>query len=88
MHRILLSVLTGLFLSLPWLGFPGWVLFFAFLPLFYLEKYFLKNNDQFHSISFWGHAFLAVFIWNGLTTWWIAYATVVGALMAITVIHF
>lgn len=81
--RILLSVLSGVLLSLAWLGFPGWILFFALLPLLYLDKFFVDNKKGFPGVSFWGHAFLAFFIWNILTTWWIAHATVAGAIMAI-----
>ena len=81
--RLLLSVFTGLLLSLAWLGFPGWMLFFAFFPLLMLDAYFIENKTTFKSIAFWGHAFLAALIWNGITTWWIAYATVVGAILAI-----
>jgi apolipoprotein N-acyltransferase len=81
--RLLLSALSGVLLSLPWLGFPGWLLFAAFLPLLVLDQFFLDNRSRFGSISFWGHAFLAFLIWNGLATWWILHATVVGAFLAI-----
>ena len=86
--RILLSVVSGLLLSLAWLGFPGWTLFFAFIPLLVLDGYLVYNKFAFRSVSFWGHSFLAFLIWNGLTTWWIAHATLVGALMAIVVNSF
>ncbi|NCB09508.1 MAG: apolipoprotein N-acyltransferase, partial [Bacteroidia bacterium] len=86
--RILLSVVSGLLLSLAWLGFPGWTLFFAFIPLLVLDRYLVDNKFAFRSVSFWGHSFLAFLIWNGLTTWWIAHATLVGALMAILVNSF
>lgn len=81
--RILLSVLSGVLLSLAWLGFPGWLLFVAFLPLLYLDYYFVQNKTQFRSVSIWGHTFLAFFIWNIATTWWIMHATLAGAIMAI-----
>jgi apolipoprotein N-acyltransferase len=81
--RYLLSVSTGVLLSLAWLGLPGWLLFAAFFPLLLLENFFVAKKSEFRSVSFWGHAFLAFLIWNGITTWWIAYATVAGALMAI-----
>ncbi len=87
-NRILLSVVSGLLLSLAWLGFPGWTLFFAFIPLLVLDGYLVDNKFAFRSVSFWGHSFLAFLIWNGLTTWWIAHATLVGALMAIVVNSF
>jgi apolipoprotein N-acyltransferase len=81
--RILLSALSGILLSLAWLGFPGWTLFVAFLPLFYLDYFFVQNKKEFRSVSIWGHAFLAFFIWNSITTWWIMHATLAGAVMAI-----
>ena len=67
--RILLSVLSGVLLSLAWLGFPGWVLFIAFLPLLYLDHFFVERKAEYKSVSIWGHAFLAFFIWNILTSW-------------------
>ena len=81
--RYSLSVLTGVLLSLSWLGFPGWVLFIAFIPLLLLENFFISKKNEFRGVSFWGHAFLAFLVWNGISTWWIAYATVAGAIMAI-----
>jgi len=81
-HRLLLSVLSGVLLSLAWLGFPGWTLFVAFIPLLYLDRFFVEKKKDFRSVSFWGHAFLAVIIWNVLTTFWVANATLAGALMA------
>ncbi len=81
--RLFLSTLTGILLSLPWLGFPGWVSFVAFIPLLFLDKYFVDNKTEFHSVTFWLYALWAFIIWNLITTWWIAYATVVGAALAI-----
>lgn len=82
-HRLLLSASSGFVLSLAWLGFPGWILFVAFLPLLYLDWFFTERKTEFAGGSFWGHAFLAVFIWNITTTWWIVHATATGALLAI-----
>jgi apolipoprotein N-acyltransferase len=81
--RIFLSILSGILLSIAWLGLPGWTLFVAFLPLLYLDYYFVQNKKEFRSVSIWGHAFLAFFIWNIITTWWIMHATLAGAVMAI-----
>jgi len=82
-NRILISVLSGVLLSLAWLGFPGWVLFFSFLPLLYLDHFFVVRKSEFRSVSFWNHAFIAFLIWNILTTWWIVHATAAGVVMAI-----
>ena len=82
-HRLLLSLIAGVLLSLPWLGLPGWILFIAWLPLLAIDKFFVETKENYGSVSFWGHAFITVFIWNLLTTWWIMHATFVGAAMAI-----
>lgn len=81
--RYLFSLLSGIFLSLPWLGFPSWILFFALLPLFLVENYFAENQQQYKSVSLWGHAFLSFLLWNSLTTWWICNATKIGVILAI-----
>jgi apolipoprotein N-acyltransferase len=82
-YRIILSVASGILLSLAWLRFPGWTLFFAFFPLLLLEHYFVQNRKDFRVVSFWGHALLTFLVWNSITTWWISHATIVGAILAI-----
>ena len=82
--RFLLSVSSGILLSLSWLGFPGWTLFFAFVPLLYLDHFFVEQKENYRGVSFFGHALVAVTIWNVSTTFWVANATLVGALLAFT----
>lgn len=86
--RLLLSVTAGILLSLAWLGFPGWTLFFAFFPLLLLDHYFVTHKSEYRGVSFWGHTFLAFLVWNSISTWWIAHATLAGALLAIVVNSF
>ncbi|HPE76593.1 MAG TPA: apolipoprotein N-acyltransferase [Draconibacterium sp.] len=81
--RILLSILSGVLLSLAWLGFPGLILFVAFIPLLFLDYFFVQHKTEYRSVSIWGYAFLSFFIWNIATTWWIMHATLAGAVMAI-----
>jgi apolipoprotein N-acyltransferase len=81
--RLLLSISSGVILSLAWLKFPGWILFVALLPLLVLDDFFVREKKQFRSVSFWGHTYLAFFIWNGLTTWWVMHATPFGAILVI-----
>lgn len=83
--RFLAALVTGVMLSLPWLGFPGWVLFIAWIPLLAIDSYYLSLGDKVKSIHFWAYAFLAFLVWNALTTWWIVHATVMGAILAIVV---
>jgi|TARA_B100000959_G_scaffold283642_1_gene353051 apolipoprotein N-acyltransferase len=77
MRKIFLATLSGLFLAFSWpeIGmFP--LIFFAFIPLLVLENQ-TKNGKQ----VFW-HSFLAFFIFNAVTTYWIYHATLFGAIAA------
>ena len=87
-QRIFLSLSTGVLLSLAWLGLPGWTLFFALIPLLFLDDYFVTNKQNYRGVSFWGHTLLTFLFWNTLTTWWLMHATLVGAAMAIVVNSF
>jgi apolipoprotein N-acyltransferase len=54
-------------------------IFFAFIPLFILEQ---KN---FSRLKFFGLVYIAMFVWNITTTWWIWNSTMLGASLAIFV---
>ncbi|HPS27864.1 MAG TPA: apolipoprotein N-acyltransferase, partial [Bacteroidales bacterium] len=83
-HLVLLSILSGLLLSLAWpaRGFP-FLLFIAFVPLLYIEDFIAKNRHNFIKSSVFFYAYIAFFIWNALTTWWIYYSTTFGVSMAV-----
>ncbi len=79
----LLSSLTGilLYLGMPVKGFPV-ILFFAFVPLLFVENYLYKNKNKYNKFSIFTYSFVAFLIWNVLTTWWIYNSTAFGAVMA------
>jgi apolipoprotein N-acyltransferase len=52
------------------------LMFFAFIPLLYLSNLNITKGKYFFSI------YLAMFIWNVSTTWWIWYASPPGAISA------
>ena len=75
---ILLSVGSGILLSLPWLvPSLGWVLFFSFIPLLTIEDQLSGQNNSRNAFLFI-HAFVSFLIWNVLSTWWIAYVSFSG----------
>jgi apolipoprotein N-acyltransferase len=78
----LLSIFSGILLSFAWPvdGFYP-IIFIAFIPLLMVEASF-KETGKTH-LSFLGYSFIAMLIWNVLTTWWIKNASLGGALMAI-----
>ncbi len=79
----MLPVMSAVMLTLPWLGFPGWLLFAALLPLLALDDFYVREKSRFRSVVFWGQSLLAFILWNGLTTWWIFHATAAGAFVAV-----
>lgn len=82
-HKIGLSVLGGLLLSLPWVGsFSAFFQLIGFIPLLILEdQYFKDKTVRTHSL--FGYSFLCFLIWNTAATWWIGIATVIGSVMLI-----
>ena len=81
---------TGIFLrltlsftvlmSLPWLvPHMGWTVLIGFLPLLIMERLATEWKTR---RFFWWH-YLAFVLWNAVTTWWVAGATVGGAVFAI-----
>lgn len=63
-----------------WLAWPpnylAPCLFLAFVPLLYLAHHPRQRMGGFYK-----YVCLALFLWNATTTWWVAHATVAGALV-------
>lgn len=77
-----LAVLSALLLSLSWL-FPFQLfIFLSWIPLFILEDRISSQNEK-SKLKIIGYSFITFFIWNLLLTWWIYYASLGGAVMAI-----
>ena len=83
-HLILLSVLSGLLLTMAWptRGFPG-LLFVAFIPLLFIEDYIDARRNDFNRFSILFYVYPAFLIWCGLTTCWIWNSTPAGAVGAV-----
>jgi apolipoprotein N-acyltransferase len=77
---ILLSLLSGLLLFIAWpMTNITVAIFIAFVPLLILEQY------SFSRLRYFGLIYLALFVWNITTTWWIWNSTMIGASLAIFV---
>jgi len=80
----LLSLLSGVLLFLGWPPFGvTFILFFAFVPLLYIEHAFSSGEIKAKRTLLFGLSFITFFIWNILTTWWVANSSLGGAAMAI-----
>ena len=73
-----LSLLSGILL---WASWPAssftFLIFFAWVPLLMVADNATKR------LSFFLYSFIALIIWNTLTTWWIWNSTDVGTIAAI-----
>ncbi len=81
--KLFLSVLSAILLSLAWPahGFP-YLIFLALVPLFMVEDS-LAQLPKKRLRQVFLYAYISMFLWNLLTTWWIYNSTEIGAVMAI-----
>ena len=84
LRLILLSLSSGLLLSLAWpeRGCPA-LLFIAFVPLLWMEELISANRDRFNRFSVFFWSYPGFLLWNALTTWWIINSTGEGAILAV-----
>ena len=83
LNRYILSILSGfiLFISFPYTGSLTFLSFFAWIPLLIVEQYI--TSKKYRSSKIYIHAFIAFFIYNLGSTWWIWNASEGGAIFAI-----
>jgi len=60
------------------------LLFFAFVPLLFIEDYIYSNKQKFAKLGFFWYTYISILLWNILTTYWIFFSTTVGSILAIT----
>ncbi len=78
LQKLFAALLSGLLLFAAWpVSLFTFLIFFAFVPLFWLVE-----NTNTKANYFW-HILLAMLIWNASTTWWIWNSTEAGAAGAI-----
>ena len=79
---LLLSVASGILLSLPWISPPFfWILFFALVPLLMVEEQLASQKQTQGSIVLFSYALITFLVWNVLSTWWIAYVSFGGMML-------
>ncbi len=79
-----LAILTGLLLFFSWPpdGF-SFLVFVAFVPLFFIEDAFFRNVNAKPSYFFFIYLFIAFAIWNVLSTYWIINSAVIAFIVAV-----
>jgi len=82
---IILSVASGVMLSLPWLLCDlGWVLLFALVPLLNIRQEECIVGKH-HDYSLFKYYFTSFLIWNLLSCWWISYVSDWGMILIVTI---
>ncbi len=78
------SVLSGLLLWLAWpeRGLTPFI-FVAFVPLLWIEYSFPVDTTQRGKLKLFGYFYLALLVWNVLTTWWVYNSTDIGSFVAL-----
>ena len=81
---LLFSTFSGLLFALAWpsIGDSTLTICMAFFPLLWVEEQISKSGKA-RSLQVFFNAYVAFFVFNLLTTWWIYYASAWGAAMAI-----
>lgn len=84
MNLWLLTLLGGILLWLGWpvLPFP-FLLFVGFVPLLFIEDYISRNSEVYNGKHFFLYTYVTFLFWNTATTWWVYYASPVGAVFMI-----
>ena len=79
----LLAILSGLLLGISWPvnGFAP-LIFVALVPILLVRTYILQNPNLFSRGAIVLYSYVTFLIFNLYTTWWVAYSTIVGALLA------
>ena len=87
--RLLLCAVSLVLLSLPWLGFPGYTLLAAFVPLFLLQDELEgKTGRNGKPLKFWPYALVTLFLWTAATVWWVGNSVWFAAPASFIVITF
>lgn len=83
-QNIFLSILSGVLFGLGWppKGIP-FILFFAFVPLLFLEDKIAHDRGGAKTWRVMAYAYLAFIVWHIISVWWIWNASDYGAVMSI-----
>lgn len=81
--NLLLVLLSGTLLGISWFSPFTLLIFVGFVPLFLAVSAIHTSGSRKKGLKIWGLTYLAFFIWNIISTWWVYNASLEGAIMAI-----
>lgn len=80
--NLFLAVLSGSILGTAWFTPFTLLIFIGLIPLFLLTENIHASELRRKSLRIWAFSYLAFFIWNVITTWWVYKASLGGAALA------
>lgn len=83
-RALALSIVSGLLLAFSWYphGLP-FLIFFAWIPLLLISSSILEGQKKHPFLKGWLLSWPGFLVWNLITTYWIGYCTLEGAIGAI-----
>lgn len=85
-NLFLLAALSGVLLGAAWPTYGvSLLIFVGFVPLLLLERNIRLEGGKRTGLRVFGYSYLALLIWNSITTWWIWYSTPFGMFFALLV---
>jgi len=82
--HIYLAIICGILLALPWFFYlPGFFMFFALIPLLYIEHYYYDHPTKYSSAKVFLYTHVAFLIWNSLALWWLLKFSVLAGVLVI-----
>jgi len=85
-QRLLLALLSGVLLALPWYtSISGVFAFIAFIPLLFVEESIFKTTLSNKKFILFPYALMSFLTWNILSTFWIYHVTFLGMVTVIVI---
>lgn len=81
-NLLILSLVSALLLSISWYWHLTICIFFAFVPLLFVEEKISSSDTLKPRLKLFSYAYICFFTWNILVTWWVVYASAGGASLA------
>ncbi len=74
-HPLILSLLSGILLTLSWPAIGGitFLVFLGFIPMLFMEQQLFEQREQYHSKRIFFISFIGFLLWNIGTTYFILY---------------
>lgn len=87
--RILLAILSGVLLALPWIqGISGIISFIAFVPLLLIEDHIHKEKLANKFLAIFNYSFITFLVWNVIASYWIKNSDIIAAITVISMNSF